>query len=203
MENEIYSLNSLNTMKKILNSKYAISESDIKIGTKIICRNKMDKGNYSYITTAKYGDVIIKDYFEPYFTPAEMISYGIFEGKYLNDCILEYPKEWYNYAINNNKLSPNKPDINCNFFKIKSRQSLSIWNDKKWIYGDDNRGWFQWYCRYYMGRRDKEIDEIQIKRWRSFKRHYGQVLKNCEEGDLSCRPKQRQALLQWSYNCFI
>lgn len=96
----------------------------------------------------------------------------------------------------------NTPNNRCNYFNIKSRLSLRIWEENDWLYGEDNRGWFQWYCRYYCGRRNSDVDEKQINRWRSFKRHYGAVKKNCN-GDLSCRPKQRQALLQWSYNCFI
>lgn len=169
----------------------------MKIGTRVICNNKMDKGKYSYVLTAPYGKVIIPGYFEPYFTPAEMLKLGVFEGKYMNDCRSEFPSYWYKEA----KLSQ-VPDIKCNYFKLKSRQSLQIWIKNKWIYGDDNRGWFQWYCRYYMGRRDPVIDEIQIKRWRAFARHSAQVKKHCP-GDLDCRKKQRQALLQWAHNCFI
>jgi hypothetical protein len=134
-----------------------------------------------------------------------MLEMGVFEGKYLNDCILEFPREWFEDAIKSGTLSPNKANVTCNCFSIKSRLSRSEWLKNGWIpqiEGDpDNRGWFQWYCRYYIGRRIPEIDIIQIKRWKAFKRHYGQVRKNCEE--ISCRPKQRQALLQWGYNAFI
>lgn len=198
---KIANLNSLETMKEILFSQYALNEIDFKIGKEIICYNKMDKGKYRFTTKAKYGD-IYSEKFEPEFTPQEMLEYGVFEGKYLNDCLLEYPKEWFLKALEAGKLSPNQPNISCNYFNIKSRQSLPIWEEKNWLYGEDNRGWFQWYCRYYCGRRDSDVDEKQINRWRSFKRHYGAVKKNCN-GDLSCRPKQRQALLQWSYDCFI
>jgi hypothetical protein len=190
-------------MLAILNSPAALRESDFKIGKTITCRNKMDRG-YEYTLTAPYGAVQIPGYFEPNFTPGEMLAHGVFEGKYMNDCLLEFPKEWFLGAKHN--LSPTHPDVNCNYFKIKSRQSLKIWQQKGWLYGADNRGWFQWYCRYYCGRRDAAIDEIQIKRWRAFKRHYGQVVKNCPANDgangVWCRPKQRQALLQWAYPCF-
>lgn len=179
-------------------------EKDFVVGKTIYCNNKMDKRNYSYVLSQPYGDVYIKDYFEPFFTPLEMLKLGVFEGKYINDCRSEFPVEWYTEA----KISV-KADHNLNYFKIKSRQSLQVWRENGWIYPLDNRGWFQWYCRYYCGRRDLKVDKIQIKRWRAFKRHYAQVAKNCCNCKTCgktkpwCRPKQRQALLQWSYNCFV
>ena len=151
-----------------------------------------------YVLSAEYGTIDAGSKFEPFFSPMEMLKLGVFEGKYINDSRNEFPEEWYIDA----KISKT-PNILCNYFKVKSRQSLHDWKTNGWIYGRDKRGWFQWYCRYYIGRRIPEIDDIQMKRWRQFKRHYGQVLKNCPAGDLTCRPKQRQALLQWSYNAFI
>jgi len=175
--------------------------SDFKTGKLITPLNKMDNGSYSYKLTARYGDVYTSD-FKPYFTPQEMLTIGVFEGKYMNDCRDEFPIEWFKDA----KISE-KANVKYNYFKIKSRMSLQQWVSNGWIPivpGDpDNRGWFQWYCRYFIGRRLHGVDDIQIKRWKSFKRHYGQVKKNCKKGDLTCRPKQRQALLQWAYNAFI
>ena len=172
--------------------------SEYTIGKKI----KNYRTGYEYKLTAQYGEVYT-DRFNPYFTPSEMLELGVFEGKYINDCFDEFPEEWYTKAKISKLGAGGIANPKYNYFGIKSRQSLQVWEENGWIYGPDERGWFQWYCRYYIGRRIPDIDEIQIKRWRAFKRHFGQVSKNCDKGDLSCRPKQRQALLQWSYDCFI
>lgn len=164
---------------------------------KIIVSDKM-QSNYSYILSEKIGENFDANFY-PQLTPKEMLELGVFEGKYLNDCQEEFPKDWFINA----KLSPIKADPFCNCFKIKSRQNLKIWQQNGWIIGPDPRGWFQWYCRYYMGRRLPEIDKIQINRWQAFKRHKAQIEKNCLPFDLNCRKKQRQALLQWAYNPFI
>jgi len=167
-----------------------------KIGD-IITVNDSFQTNYEYLISAKIGNHFqVK--FNPYFSPKKMLSLGIFEGKYCNDCIQEYPNEWFENA----KISQ-IPDIHKNYFGVKSRQPLSTWKDKGWILEPDPRGWFQWYCRYYIGRRIPIIDKIQINRWRNFIRHAGQIRKNCAPGDIFCRPRQRQALLQWSHNPFI
>ena len=136
--------------------------------------------------------------FTPFYAPQQMLEMGVFEGKYMNDACAEYPVHWFKDA----KLS-DTPDPKLNYFEIKSRQPLSVWRQKGWIIGPDPRGWFEWYCRYYMGRRLPLVDELQIKRWRAFSRHAGQVRANCEPGDIWCRPKQRQALLQWSHDPFV
>ena len=165
-------------------------------GDTITVNDRMQSG-YSYVLEAPMG----KDFaegFNPHFTPAEMLELGVFEGKYCNDCTGELPGDWFKKA----RLS-DKPDPSLNYFGIKSRKPLSYWQDKGWIYGPDPRGWFQWYCRYFLGRRLPDIDDIQIKRWRAFSRHAGQIRANCAPGDIFCRPRQRQALLQWAHDCFI
>ena len=163
---------------------------------KIIVNDLMQK-SYTYETVAPMGENF-HPLFLPELTPKQMLKMGVFEGKYLNDCQKEFPKDWFETA----KLSV-KANEKYNCFEIKSRLSLSEWQRRGWIYGPDVRGWFQWYCRYYMGRRIDDIDLIQIKRWRSFKRHKIQLEKNCPPMDLTCRLRQRQALLQWAYNPFI
>ena len=163
----------------------------------IIVNDKMQKG-YKYDLVARMG----KDFdvrFRPELSPKEMLSLGVFEGHYLNDCRDEFPKDWFEGA----KLCEKFGDERCNLFGVKSRQSLSEWRKKGWIIEPDVRGWFQWYCRYYMGRRIEDVDSIQIKRWIAFKRHKAQIEKNCMIFDFDCRKKQRQALLQWAYNPFF
>ena len=168
----------------------------MKIGDQISISDRMQTG-YSYALSAPMG-LDFAENFTPYYSPKEMLQMGVFEGKYCNDCTDEFPPDWFEAA----KLS-DKPDISLNYFGIKSRQPLSVWQEKGWIYGPDPRGWFQWYCRYYLGRRIPDIDAIQIKRWRAFSRHAGQVRANCDPGDIFCRPRQRQALLQWAYDPLI
>jgi hypothetical protein len=124
-----------------------------------------------------------------------MLALGVFGGRYLCDCRDEFPAEWYENA----RLCPDGPKAEYNYFGILASQSLSEWRRKGWICEEDPRGWFQWYCRYYRGRRIDD-DERQIKRWRMIRRHIGQIRKNCSPGDLSCRPRQRQALLHWAYD---
>ena len=162
----------------------------------VTVNDKMQSG-YTYTRTVPIG----QDFgvgFKPHFSPKEMLHLGVFEGKYLNDCTHEYPADWFDGA----QLS-DVADIKCNYFGIKSRQPLSVWKQKGWIYEPDPRGWFQWYCRYFSGRRIPGLDEKQIKRWRGFARHAGQIKANCMPGDIHCRPRQRQGLLQWSHDPFI
>lgn len=134
--------------------------------------------------------------FKPELTPAEMLELGVFGGKYLNDCKKEFPKQWFQNA----KLSNSKKDIQLNFFQVNASLPLKKWQEKGWINDHDPRGWFQWYCRYYFGRRLETEDQRQIKRWKAFRRHIGAIRKNCKPGDLECRKKQRQALLHWAYD---
>jgi hypothetical protein len=200
------------TMEKCLKLKASKPKKWFKAGRIITVNNRMQK-NYKYTlqfnagTHLKHGgwDVdgnIIHYDFSPKYSPEQMLNLGIMSGKYCNDQIFEFPKEWYS---NLNKFSPEFPDHKINFFKIASRQSLQEWRRKKWIPcapGDkDSRGWFEWYCRYWLGRRQPDVDAIQIKRWRSFNRHYGQYLKHTKGHGIDKHPKRRQALLQWSYPC--
>lgn len=162
---------------------------------KLVKVNDKMQQNYSYYLTESIGRNFHPD-FKPDLSPKEMLALGVFGGKYMTDCQKEFPKSWFSKA----KLSPKFYDKSLNYFKVKASQSLAVWKWKGWLYKDDPRGWFQWYCRYYMGRRIPEEDLRQIKRFRAMVRHLTQVKKFCKKGDISCRPKQRQALLHWAYD---
>ena len=136
--------------------------------------------------------------FKPQLTPKKMLELGVFGGSYFGLSIKEYPKSWFEKA----KLSKNF-NVELNRFKIKSGLSRKEWQEKGWIFKEAPLGWFQWYCRFSMGRRLSNIDYIQIKRWKNFRRHVIAIEKNCEPNDLNCRRRQRQAILQWAYNPFL
>ncbi len=150
---------------------------------------------YRYVCTAPVGRGFDPE-FAPDLTPAEMLRLGVFCGKYLTDCRTEFPKSWFTRA----KLAPGARDCRLNFFGIDASQPLSEWRRKGWLHPDDPRGWFQWYCRYYRGRRMPEEDRRQIGRWKAMRRHVRQIEKHCEPGHLTCRKRQRQALLHWAYD---
>ena len=136
--------------------------------------------------------------FKPQLSPQKMLEMGVFGSSYFGNKINEYPKSWFKNA----KLSKTF-DIEKNRFKVRAGLSRKEWIDKGWIFKEDPLGWFQWYCRFKNGRRIRHIVEVQIKRWKAFKRHVAAIKKNCEPGNIHCRRKQRQAILQWAYNPFI
>ncbi len=150
---------------------------------------------YEYVLTAREGQDYDPD-FQPELTPAEMLKLGVFGGQYLNACRDELPASWFREA----RLSDHGTDPAYNFFEIGASQPIEVWQAKGWIHDDDPRGWFQWYARYYLGRRLGAEDQRQIKRWKAFRRHAGQIKAFCHPGDMTCRRRQRQALLHWAYD---
>lgn len=219
MDKRVCELKSIDDMFKLLREK-GRSLSDFKKGDRVEVWNRMQKG-YSYTLAEAPGDrgSWPKD-FNPALDPGEILALGAFGGRYLNDCLLEFPAEWFWRAGLLGKLAPGAGpmgDISLNYFKIDSRLPLKEWKAYGWVPGKkkltgarsvlsdparnpDERGWFQWYCRYWMGRRIPDLDAVQIQRWRNFRRHYGAVKNGCTAGDLTCRPRQRQALLHWAWS---
>lgn len=162
-------------------------------GRMVIVHDLMQRG-YTYRLTAPMGRGFHPD-FQPELTPAEMLALGVFGGKYLTDCQAEFPASWFAKA----KLCHERHDPALNCFGVNASQPLAVWRKQGWIYREDPRGWFQWYCRYYLGRRCLD-DDRQIKRWRTIRRHIAQIRKACPPRDLECRPRQRQAVLHWAYD---
>jgi len=133
--------------------------------------------------------------FRPELTPKEMLTLGVFGGRYMTDCRDEFPARWFTHA----KLCSDRHNPRLNYFRVNASQPLAEWRRRGWIHPQDPRGRFQWYCRYYMGRRTRD-DARQIGRWRAIARHAAAVRRNCTPGDLECRRRQRQALLHWAYD---
>lgn len=160
---------------------------------RIVVNDRMQRG-YSYVLSEPAGRNFDPG-FTPELTPAELLALGVFGGKYMTDCAREFPPSWFRRA----KLCPERHDPALNHFGVNASQPLALWRRKGWIYHEDPRGWFQWYCRYYLGRRSWD-DARQIRRWRAMARHVAQVRAGCMPGDLDCRRRQRQALLHWAYD---
>lgn len=162
----------------------------------VLVHDKMQKG-YRYACTEPEGKHFDRR-FQPDLTPKQMLSLGVFGGVYMRDCTKEFPEDWFAEA-KFQKEDSFEHDPTINFFGVNASQPLSVWQKKGWINPQDPRGWFQWYCRYYMGRRSED-DERQIKRWVAMRRHLAQIAKHCRQGDFFCHRKQRQAVLHWAYD---
>jgi hypothetical protein len=160
---------------------------------KVIVNDMMQK-DYVYYLSEPIGKNFHSE-FLPELHPKQMLEMGVFGGKYMTDCGNEFPEDWFMHA----KLCHERHEPQLNYFNVNASQPLSVWREKGWICQEDPRGWFQWYCRYYMGRRCLD-DERQIRRWKAMKRHIAQIRNHCKQGDSSCRPRQRQALLNWAYD---
>jgi hypothetical protein len=160
---------------------------------RVVVNDRMQQG-YVYFRVEPVGGAFDPD-FRPDLTPHQMLALGVFGGKYMSDCREEFPAEWFVGA----RLSPGGHDAALNFFGVNASKPLAYWRTMGWINPEDPRGWFQWYCRYFLGRRSPD-DARQIRRWQAMSRHVSQLRKNCLPGDLTCRPRQRQALLHWAYD---
>jgi hypothetical protein len=159
----------------------------------VIVNDRMQTG-YVYYRTEPVGRHFAPG-FDPQLTPKQMLHLGVFGGKYMTDCRSEFPADWFTRA----KLCADRHDARLNYFGVNASQSLAEWRRNGWIHPQDPRGWFQWYCRYYMGRRTRD-DARQIRRWRAIARHVSAICKHCEKGDVDCRRRQRQAVLHWAYD---
>lgn len=162
---------------------------------KVVVVNDLMQKNYRYELSEPVG-MNFDPGFKSELTPKQMLRMGIFCGKYMTDCANEFPASWFAHA----KLCPKRHDPALNYFQVNASRPLSVWVLKGWSYPADPRGWFQWYCRYYMGRRFSAEDQRQIRRWKAIRRHIAQIKKHCAGAGPYCRPRQRQAVLHWAYD---
>ena len=140
----------------------------------IIARNAYQK-RYRYTLTEPTGKNFASD-FKPELTPKEMLALGVFCGAYFEpEARKEFPASWFHRA----KLARKGRDSSINYFGVDASQTREVWLEKGWIHPDDPYGWFQWYCRYYLGRRHED-DARQIKRWRQMTRHIAQIKQHCK-----------------------
>ncbi len=164
----------------------------------VVVDDRMQSG-YRYERVAPAGAEFDPE-FRPELTPQQMLELGVFGGVYMRDCRDEFPESWFARARLQEPGSW-KHDARLNWFGVNASQPLSVWRAKGWINEEhDPRGWFQWYCRYWTGRRLLDEDGRQIRRWKAMARHAAQVKRYCAPGDPACRPRQRQALLHWAYD---
>ena len=164
-------------------------------GGKIVTVNDKMQRHYRYARVAPVGHGFDPE-FKPQLTPQEMLALGVFCGKYMTDCRKEFPASWFKGA----KLSAKRRDCSLNYFGVEASQPLSVWRKKGWIHPDDPRGWFQWYCRYYMGRRMPKRTPARSSDGRRSGVMSRKSCQNCEPATPHCRPRQRQALLHWAYD---
>ena len=160
---------------------------------RVVVDDRMQRG-YVYYRSERMGRNFDPD-FRPELTPKQMLELGVFGGRYMTDCRDEFPASWFRRA----KLCPERHDPKLNCFGVNASLPLKEWRRKGWIHPQDPRGWVQWYCRYYIGRRSDD-DARQIARWRAIRRHVSAIRANCPPGALDCRPRQRQAVLHWAYD---
>ena len=124
-----------------------------------------------------HGELVFKDYpnFRPNLTPKEVLQLGSFGGTYFRPIYSgvkgesrsgqwkELPKDWLEGLNVGRQVASRSYDVGVNKYGVKCGGSLEMWESSGWITDSDPYGWFQWYCRFYQGRRCSD-DERQISR---------------------------------------
>ena len=144
--------------------------------------------------------------FTPNISPIDVIKKGAFGGTYFRDIYSGvndkfYKNSWKEFKeleeIGKKYYGSDFYDVNLNCYGVKCGTSLKFWESKNWIRSIDPYGWFQWYFRYWKGRRSED-DQRQIGRWkRIVSRCKGILIKMIGDGKDS--PKIREVLLHWGY----
>lgn len=173
-------------------------------------------------TRNKKGELVFPDFpeFHPNMTPKEVLQAGSFGGTYFRpiyssvtgkqykeEAFLELPKDWTEGLNIKKKVTSSKYDEAVNTYKVKCGGSLEMWEESGWIHKQDPYGWFQWYCRFYQGRRSAD-DERQVGRWLRCAGPTGRwknnLIMKCYRGgaqynDPNISPVVRQTLQHWGY----
>ncbi|XP_056602010.1 uncharacterized protein zgc:113208 [Triplophysa dalaica] len=167
------------------------------------------------------GQLVFKDHpeFTPSMTPKEVLQAGSFGGTYFRpiyssvtkqhykDVWQELPKDWLEGLTISSQVASSTYRENVNTYKVKCGGSLEMWESSGWIVPQDPYGWFQWYCRFYQGRRTQD-DERQISRWAKCAGVRGRwrnnlitkvVRSGCKYDNFSVSPVVRQTLQHWGY----
>ena len=160
--------------------------------------------------------------FKPNLSPHQILKMGAFGGTYFRpiyssvtkkhykseDVIKEYPKSWFKGIDIEKMVTSSKYDKKVNKYGVKCGSELEDWEKSGWMHEQDPYGWFQWYCRFYQGRRDQKEDRRQIARWKKLASDNGRfrkwlitliIKKDGSWNDESISPKIRQTLQHWAY----
>lgn len=151
----------------------------------------------------------MEEIFKPNLSPREIIERGAFGGSYFG---IDIGMEEEDYStlfeslfkdLDKELYLSSKYTPKRNKFKIRSGMGYGYWRDMGWMREQDPRGWFQWYCNYYLGRRSVD-DNRQIKRWNDFCGKEGRWRNNIyskiyETGNWNTSPRVQQSLLHWGY----
>ena len=161
----------------------------------------------------------LKD-FHPNRTPEEILRAGAFGGtyfrpitsavtniKYNADAVLKdsVDPKWIEGLDKKTTLTSSTYRNSVNKFGVKCGGSLGMWESSGWISDADPYGWFQWYCRFYQGRRCSD-DARQISRWARSAGTKGRfrsqlcnkiLAADTHAGDTKISPVIRQTMLHW------
>ena len=206
--------------KEIYKDPPVMPLGSIKIESYTCPLPKCDKVTGALTFTAKDSKVqqLLKD-FHPNRSPEQVLRAGSFGGTYFRPIVsavtnTKYnaqevlkdtlPKEWVDgLAANMLTSATYRPQINK--FGVKCGGSLGMWESSGWIADADPYGWFQWYCRFYQGRRSSD-DARQISRCLSSAGPKGRFRSQlCNKilaaqtsfDNRSISPVIRQTLLHW------
>jgi hypothetical protein len=182
----------------------------------------IDSKNYGLPTRDKKSGLLIfagAKEFTPNRSPEQVLRSGSFGGTYFRPIHSGVTNVSYNAkdvldstvdptwieGLNMSLLTSSTYRAHVNKYGVKCGGSLGMWESSGWIADSDPYGWFQWYCRFYQGRRCSD-DSRQISRWLKSAGIKGRfrsqlcnkiLAANTKCDDASISPVIRQTLLHW------